>query len=367
MRCKRIIISVVSDLETDQRVHKVASFFEKEGFDVLVIGRKLKRSGKLSRSYSTKRMRMLCSGGFLFYTEFNIRLFFLLLFSSFDCLWSNDTDTLLPNFWVSKIRHKRLCFDAHELFPQLPELIHRPCIQYFWERIENCIFPKLTCAFTVCQSIADYYEKRYGIKMTVLRNVPEQKDLTQYVPILDFPGKNIILYQGAVNVGRGLEQAIEAMSLLENAVLVIVGDGDVLPQLQRQVIESNLSDKVVFTGRVPLEELPRYTISAKVGLALLEQEGLSYYYALPNRIFDFIQAGIPILATDFPEMARVVKEYQVGKTIAENRPEMIAKAIREMLSQNYSKENFAKAASDFCWDNEQQKIKKQLRAYGLFE
>ena len=96
-------------------------------------------------------------------------------------------------------------------------------------------------------------------------------------------------------------------------------------------------------------------------------QGLSYYYALPNRIFDFIQAGIPILATDFPEMARVVKEYQVGKTIAENRPEMIAKAIQEMLSQNYLKENFAKAASDFCWDNEQQKIKKQLCAYGLFE
>jgi glycosyltransferase involved in cell wall biosynthesis len=369
MRKKRIILSVTNDLETDQRVHKVATFFHNHNFDVLVVGRKLPNSKPLCRAYATKRMNLLFNKGFFFYAEFNIRLFFFLIFSRFTVLWANDTDTVLPNFLLSKLFKKVLFFDAHELFPELPELVERAKVKKVWKKIEDIILPRIQHSFTVCQSIADYYKNLYGIDMQVLRNVPLTKDISSYVPISVPKEKIILLYQGAVNVGRGLEQCIDAVSLLPNAVLYIVGDGDVLEQLKKQVADLHLEGKVFFTGKVPFEELPRYTKAAHIGLALLEKRGLSYYYALPNRMFDFIQADIPILASNFPEMARIINEYKVGKLLTSNQPTDISQAIQELYSEhhttNNSLANFAKAKEELCWEKEQEVLSRAIQKLGF--
>lgn len=367
MRKKQIILSVTNDLETDQRVHKVATFFYDKGFDVLVIGRKLKNSQNLYRLYRTKRFNLFFNKSVLFYTEYTIRLFVFLLFSRKSVLWSNDTDTIIPNFIISKLYKRVLFFDAHELFPELPELAHRPKIKMIWKKIEDCIFPHIQNSFTVCQSIADYYKELYGIEMQVIRNVPYKKDIRSYQPISVPKDKIIVLYQGAVNVGRGLEQSIEAMTLLPNAMLYIVGDGDVLDQLKKQVQHLNVQQQVVFTGKIPFEELPRYTKVAHVGLALLEHRGLSYYYALPNRIFDFIQADVPILARNFPEMARIINGYGVGITIDANTPSLIAKTIQDIYNQQhqYTLSSFDKAKEDLCWEKEQCILFEALKKSGL--
>lgn len=369
MRKQRILISVSNDLETDQRVHKVATFFHNNGFDVMLIGRKLTNSKSLSRNYATKRMNLVFNKGFFFYAEFNIRLFFYLIFSRFTVLWANDTDTVLPNFIISKLFNKVLFFDAHELFPELPELVERSKVKKVWKKIEDTIFPRIQHSFTVCQSIADYYKNLYGIDMQVLRNVPLTKDMSSYVPISVPRDKIILLYQGAVNIGRGLEQCIDAVSLLPNAVLYIVGDGDVLSQLKKQVEDLQLEGQVIFTGKVPFQELPRYTKAAHIGLALLEKRGLSYYYALPNRMFDFIQADIPILATNFPEMSRIINEYKVGKLLTSNQPTDISQAIQELYSEQYiiknNVANFAKAKEELCWEKEQEVLYKAIQSIGL--
>ncbi len=362
---KRIIISVSNDLETDQRVNKIATWFHEAGFDVLVIGRKHKESKILSRLYRTKRFKLLFNKSFLFYAEYNIRLFLFLLFTPKSILWANDTDTILPNYLVSKLFNRVLFFDAHELFPELPELVHRKRIKKVWKTIEDMVFPKLQNSFTVCQSIADYYQKMYGIKMEVIRNVPYKKDMNSYLPISVPQDKVIVLYQGAVNVGRGLEQSIEAMALLPNAILYIIGDGDVLEKLKNQVNKMGLHQQVIFTGRIPFEQLPRYTKVAHVGLALLENRGLSYYYALPNRIFDFIHAEVPILATDFPEMAKIINTYNVGKTIQNNTPSDIANGIMAIYNQNlqlssYNKDGFKQAKEQLCWEYEQNVLSKAI-------
>ncbi len=124
--------------------------------------------------------------------------------------------------------------------------------------------------------------------------------------------KNIILYQGALNIGRCIENIIKIMDRLDNTVFLVVGKGDIEHNLHKMVIERQLQDKVIFTGAVKLEQLSTLTRQADIGLVLQEDLGLSYHYALPNRLFDFIRAGVPILASNQPEISNIVVNENIG-------------------------------------------------------
>ena len=206
---------------TDQRVYKVCHTLQEMDYDVLLIGRKNRSQHSLNRDYQTKRMRMLFHTGFLFYAELNIRLFFALLFAKKDVLFSNDLDTLIPNYLVSKIQGKELIFDSHELFSEIPELENRKFVKSFWLRIEQWILPKLKKVITVSESIKKHYEGLYGIKVTVVRNLPEEKQVKPKKFAFSTKGKKILLYQGSVNVGRGLELMIQTVQLLEEYINLI--------------------------------------------------------------------------------------------------------------------------------------------------
>ncbi|MCE5331950.1 MAG: glycosyltransferase [Bacteroidales bacterium] len=348
---KRILISVSSDLSTDQRVLKVAKTCYENGFEVLLIGRKLYDSQSLTLPYPVKRFHLLFNKSIAFYAELNIRLFFLLLFSRTDIFLSNDTDTLPANFMAAKFRRKKLVFDAHELFPEVPELADRPLVKKVWTKIEDSIFPKLQYSYTVCRSIADYYNKKYNIDMKVVRNLPyyyeaEKTKLPENKP-------KVIIYQGALNMGRGLEWVIDAMPFIENAVLLIIGDGDIKTQLEEQVAQKKLDNKVTFKAKMRPEELYLQTSKADIGLCLLENKGLSYYYSLPNRIFDYIHADIPVLASRFPEITTIVETYKTGILIDHYEPEYLAKIINDMLEYPYPTAHFTEIAKKLCWENEE--------------
>ena len=350
---QRIVISVNSNLETDQRVHKVAQTLFENGYDILVIGqRRNSQAPDYKRDYKTKRFHLFFHKKVFFFMDFNIRLFFYLLFVKADIFLSNDTDSILPNYFVSKWRKKKLVFDAHEMFPEVPELANRPKIKRIWERIEDYVFPKLKNTYTVCRPIADIYNKRYNISMSVVRNIPFAKKEIKDVRNIKANGKKILLYQGAINTGRGLEWTIDAMPFLDECVFYIAGDGYMLQEIQQYVKDRKLEDKVVFLGAIPFEDLHSYTINADLGISLLANQGLNYYYSLPNRIFDFIRAEVPVLATDFPEIRNIVETYGVGKCINHYDPEYLSSVIKTMLAENINAENFAKANKDLTWENE---------------
>ncbi len=359
---KRIVISVTSDLSTDQRVLKVAKSCFENNFDVFLIGRLKSDSKTLSLPYRHKRFRLIFNRGFAFYAGFNIRLFLELLFVKADILLSNDTDTLPANYLVSKIRKKKLIFDAHELFPEVPELVGRAFVKKFWEYTENLIFPHLKYSYTVCQSIANYYQLKYKIDMQVVRNIPYQRKPETVKAVSKSNERKIILYQGAVNVGRGLEWVIDAMPKVNNAVLMIIGDGDIKNLLITKVSEMKLESKVVFVDKMLPDELNQYTSAADIGLCLLENKGLSYYYALPNRIFDYINAGIPVLASNFPEIKGIVETFKTGILTDQYEPEHLAKVLNNMIENPFPTSHFPELAAQFCWENEEKKLLEILKS-----
>ncbi|MDG2194252.1 MAG: glycosyltransferase, partial [Polaribacter sp.] len=299
---KKIIVSVTNDLTTDQRVDKICAFLLEHNFDVLLIGRKLPGSLPIQRNYKTKRLSLFFNKGFLFYAEFNIRLFLTLLFSKKDLLLSNDIDTLVANFLISKIQYKKLVYDSHELFTEIPELIHRPFVRKCWLNIEKWILPKLKNTYTVSNSIAQYYNKKYDTNFKVIRNLPLQKKVTPSKFPFVLENKKILLYQGATNIGRGLELMIDSMAYLKNHVFIIIGTGDIFTELQQKTKQLDLNGSVKFLGKLEPKELQKLTPLADLGISLEENLGLSYRYSLPNKIFDYIQAEVPVLVSNLPEM-----------------------------------------------------------------
>ena len=342
----RIIVSVTNDLVSDQRVHKVCKTLQEVGLDVLLVGRRFKGSEEVKRTYQTYRMKLLFNSGPLFYLEFNLRLFWFLLFQKHTLLLSNDLDTLLPNFIASKLKRSVLIYDSHELFPEAPELQKRPFVKSIWENLERFLLPQLKHAYTVCRSIADHYLKQYGLRMEVIRNVPFRKMKTEHEK-----KQKILIYQGVINPGRGLELAIETLVYLNDYKLLIVGGGQGLYELKELAKLKGVDQQVEFVGRVPFEELEKYTAQASIGLLLEEPLGKSFEYALPNKLFDYIHADLPFVASDLIEVNRIVEEYGVGEILKERTPLSLAKQIKNISVVNLEK--YKKAQNQLCWEKEQ--------------
>lgn len=360
----KVILSVTNDIATDQRVFKVALTLQKSGFEVLVVGRKLKDSLTTTHlPFKTYRFNLIFNKKAFFYAEYNIRLFIFLLFNKADVLHANDLDTLLPNYLVSKIKSLPLVYDTHEYFCYVPELIHRPIVQKVWLSIEKWIFPKLKHVITVNNSIAHLYEKQYNVQVKVLKNVPI-KSHYKNIKIkskkeLGLPeDKAIILIQGSgININRGAEEAVESMQFVDNAVLLIIGGGDVFTSLEKLVLKHQLQEKVILKPKMPFKDLLHFTFNATIGLSIDKPGNPNYENSLPNKLFDYIHAGVPVLVSALKEVKRMVLQYNIGCIIDNHEPQHIAEKINFMINSGASyqswKENCKKAAEENCWENQE--------------
>ena len=363
---KKAVLSVSNDLYTDPRVDKVCHTLDSIGYEVLLVGRKYRNSPALTpRIYPTKRLHLFFRKGALFYAEMNIRLFFFLLFTRCDVFVANDLDTLLPNVLASKIRRKKIVYDSHEYFLGLDSIADKPFVKKTWTIIEKYCFPKLKHVITVSQSIANQYEKEYGLKVNVVRNIPisHQPELKETKQSLQLPeDKTIIILQGnAIHRNRGGEELIEAMPLIENAVLIVVGSGDIIPFLKQRTMELSLQDKIVFIDRQSPEKLFHYTYFADIGIAFDKNVSLNHYFSLPNKIFDYIKATTPYLCSNLPERMYITEKYEVGIVLDEITPVAIANAVRHLMDDeklyNRLKENCKQAATELTWENEEKVLK----------
>jgi len=370
---KTAIVCVTNDLSTDQRVHKTCMTLQKCGYWVIETGRLLPESLPLERSYFTLRKKLWFRNGPLFYTEFNIRLFLYLMTKDVDLIFANDLDTLPAAYIAAKLRNKRLIYDTHEYFTEVPELVRRPMIQAIWRSLEDYFFPKLTDILTVNASIAKLYGDKYNKTVQVSRNIPPTfaPERIKTRKELNLPeNKRILILQGTgINIDRGAEEAVLAMQYLDNIVLLVVGSGDVFPVLQKMVDKYKLQDKVIFKQKMPFAELRQYTMNSDLGLAIDKDTNLNYHFSLPNKLFDYIHSGIPTLSSGLVELKQIIDKYDIGYYIQNHDPKHIAKVIEDIFADethyNQVKQNTIKAKEELCWENEEKVLLEIIKKSDL--
>jgi glycosyltransferase involved in cell wall biosynthesis len=356
----RIICTVTNDLSQDQRMIRICGTLQAAGYQVTLVGRQLPHSLPLvDQPFQQHRLCCRFHAGKLFYLEYNLRLLYYLFRQRADIINAVDLDTLLPGYLISRLQGSICVYDAHEYFTEVPEVIRRPRVQRLWAALADWIIPSLQHAYTVAPALAGLMSKRYGTCFAVVRNVPyRQPAPTELVTLLE----KIIFYQGVLNEGRGLEAAIRAMQQLPpTCVLHIAGTGDLEAKLHQLVQDHQLEDRVRFLGFVPPAQLPVLTQKAWLGLNLLENTGLSYYYSLANKTFDYIQAGVPALHMDFPEYRALHDQYDTFELLADLEVDTIASAIQGLInnSDRYAElqRNNLQAAKFLTWEEEEKKLR----------
>lgn len=354
----RLTFTVINDLLYDQRMQRICTTLACNGYDVTLIGTKFNHSLHINNQhFKQKRIKVYFKKSILLYIEYNIKLFFYLLFVKTDVYVAIDLDTILPNYLASVVKNKKRVYDAHELFTELIEVVRRPKVQKVWLGIEKFAVPKFTFGYTVNTFIQQEFFKRYGVLYEVIQNLPTINNAP--IPEKLLGNTNIIIYQGAVNEGRGFENLIPAMQNV-NALLHIYGVGNYYEQAKKLASQYKLENKVIFFGSVLPKDLKLITPKATLGVTIFEADGLNQVYSLANRFFDYVMAGIPQLCVAYPEYKEINSKYEIAYLIPSIEKEKIAQALNYLLNNvvllQQLKENTLAARQVLNWESEEKKL-----------
>lgn len=280
-----------------------------------------------------------------------------------DLYHSNDLNTLPQGYICSRIKNKPLVYDSHEV--QTSRTGYNTKIAKFFEGL---FIDKVDKMIMTTQTRANFTKELYNIeKPVIVHNYPFftgqesikfKKDLHEICNI----DKNepILLYQGGIQAGRGLEKIVESIPMIKRGTVVFIGDGRIKPQIKQLVKDMNLEERVRFIDKVPVEDLKYYTASAYLGFQVLNNVCFNHYSALSNKLFEYIMSEIPVVACDFPEIKRVVTESEIGVSIDSSSPEDIAKGVNLLLEDtglyNKFRENCKIAKQKYNWNNEKHKF-----------
>jgi glycosyltransferase involved in cell wall biosynthesis len=364
LKLNTLVFTVTNDLSYDQRMQRICTSLAAKGYDVLLVGPKRPSSIPLKgEPFRQKRLPCWCQKGPWFYAEYNIRLFFYLLFLQSNLVCAIDLDTILPCYFVSVIKKKKRVYDAHELFTEMKEIIQRPAILDTWRKIERFAVPKFKNGYTVNQSLASELYRRYGVKYEVTRNLPvlntEQRSTNNDQRTTTNAQLPTIIYQGAVNEGRSFETLIPAMKQV-TAKLVVYGEGNFFEQAKALIKQYEVEAEVELKGYIPPGELKKITPTADVAIMIFEATGMNQYHSLSNRFFDYIMAGVPQVCVNYPEYKAINDEYNIALMIDDTTTETIAAALNRLLNDDILydqlKQNCIKAREELNWKSEEQKL-----------
>ena len=351
----RLIFIVTNDLVHDQRMERICTSLSRAGYPVKLVGRSSRSSQPLSlKPYQQKRIKVLFTTGKSFYIEFNFKLFFYLLFQRAALITAIDLDTILPVYFISKIKRINRAYDAHELFTEMKEVISRPLIHKLWKKVERFAVPRFPNGYTVSDSISNEFEREYGVKYLTIRNVPVLE------PELNHNLRNrVLIYTGAVNEGRGFEGLVPAMKAIDTK-LYIYGDGNFMEQCRELIDRTQLQEKVILKEKLKPEELKKVCREAWIGINLVEPLGKNQIFSLANKFFDYIHADLPQISMNFPEYKRVNEEYEIAVLVEGVRQEEISESINRLINDEalYArlKSNCLRAKKAYNWQEEEKKL-----------
>jgi len=350
----RLVFTVTNDLSYDQRMQRICRTLSEAGYDVTLVGFERPRSAALTaQPYRQERLKLRYTRGKFFYIEYNWRLYRHLRRLRPDGICSIDLDTLSAGYFAARALRVPLVFDAHEYYSELPEVVSRPLVHRFWRTLEAWLCPRVMHNYTVSESVAQALSARYGQPYAVFPNYPRRgqegaKAVSGEGPCGSgqlpgseqprpgsgpLPGSTqpFVLYQGALNLGRGLEAAIESFQHLPLPLLV-AGEGDLSTELRALARNQPQPEQTRFLGYVEPAALRALTAQAWLGLNLLDDQCLSYRYSLSNKFFDYVQACVPQLAMDFPEYRRLNAQHEVAVLLPDARPETVRSAVTDLLN-----------------------------------
>lgn len=352
----KILFTVTNDLNNDRRMIRICSTLQLAGYDVDLLGFNRKYSKILEdRIFRTTRLQLIFQKGKFSYIEMMLRIFRYILFNNYDIICAIDMDTLPAVYFAAKLKKNKIVFDAHEYFSEVPEVQHRRMTKIIWKKMEDYYIPKIENKYTVSEGLALQMKNlNYGI-FQVIKNVPYLvNEIVEKKP--DIP---VILYQGAINLGRGLHELIDAVEKI-NAEVWIIGDGDLVKNLTTYISTISWGYKIKFLGKKNVDDLKYYTSQASIGYNVLEPLGLSYQVSLANKFFDYIQAGIPILTNNFNDYKKINEKYEVAVLIDQFSAEAISVALRSLLENKVYYSNLAanclRARLEYNWEIESIKL-----------
>jgi glycosyltransferase involved in cell wall biosynthesis len=357
---KKIILTVINDLNYDQRMIRICTSLSQAGYDVTLVGRSHAKSSPLQdRPFRQKRLPIGPAQGKMMYFLFWIKLFFYLLGKKADAICAIDLDTILPVYFASLLKGSKRVYDAHELFTEMQEVVTRPREKRMWDAIEKFSVPRFPAGYTIGECYADVFHEKYGVRYEVVRNATILRPL-------EIPEKEekLILYQGAVNVGRCFEFLIPAMKNV-NAPLIICGEGNFFDEAVALSKKHGLEHKITFKGYVPPEQLKAYTIKAWVGITLFESVGPSNRLSMANRFFDYMHSGVPQLCMAYPEYEKVNAQYEIASLIEEPTVENITRSLNRLVEDdayhNLLQNNALRARAQYCWQEEEKRLVQVYR------
>jgi len=276
---------------------------------------------------------------------------------NYDIMHANDLNTL-PQA-ISAARGAKIVYDSHEVQTD------RTGYGKGQGGLERHLLRFVDQTMVENETRADYHEALYGERPSVLHNypfyqetVPKARPLHQELGI----GENepILLYQGGIQEGRGLERLIAAMPFIRNGTLLFIGDGKIKPELKQLAAESPERERIYFMDKVPLDQLPGYTAAATVGFQVLQNVCFNHYSASSNKLFEYMSALVPVVAADLPEIRRVVETEAVGLLVDVESPEAIAAAVNQIVEEDglrqSMKERTKQARQKYNWDKEKDRL-----------
>ena len=363
---KKILITFLGNINYDTRCKNLYDTFLVNGFDVEFIGFDWltkdfkKSSGKVSIHKLKK--------GFLsitFYLKFISLLKLKLLSTKASIIFAEDIYTLPFVVILGKLKGSKIYYDSRELFGYLAGLKEKKFKQSIWKWIERFFITKADQIIVTGSMDGEFLRKEYGVKnIILLRNLPRfykssvKTDIHSNLRI--DKSKKIILYQGVLLKGRGIEKVFVVLKDLPDIVFVIAGSGEYEEYYKNLAVQLGLVDQVYFIGKFTQEDLPKITASAYIGVSLIENLSVSYYYALPNKLFEYIMAEIPVIASNLPQMKEVIEKYDVGFTVDFGNNDKLLSAIKKLTDDSAlyenKKQNCKTASQELNWENEVTKL-----------
>lgn len=291
-------------------------------------------------------------------------------FEQVDIIHAHDLNTLNFGVKLAKKYKAKLVYDSHELYVYRNKPYHTPKWFENWQkRREGRLIKKCDNVITVSKSIVNYLAKTYHIEKPVLvMNTPNHlseiklnhKGIKDSLNIKE--NQKIILYSGAISFNRGLDKLIESLKYIKNAHLVLMGMGNqpFKNYLNYVAKNNNVQDRFHFFGPVKPAEVTSYIKDADIGVAPIENVCLSYYFCSPNKVFEYIQGGIPVSGSNFPDLKEVIEDNNIGNTFDPEVPEDIASKLNELLKNQdlykKMKTNVLAIKDKYKWENEEQKL-----------